>query len=90
MAVYKGMLTSPIIFYGYGFRNHWVWLNGYAGSEYSFVAWKDYNCIYWYSFDQADSDQFSEASKATTIVTALSNLNLPVEGDIWETTKRSV
>jgi hypothetical protein len=36
------------VLYGYAFRNHWFWFNGYpvpgADFSYSFIIWKDYNC----------------------------------------------
>lgn len=44
----KGQYDDTI-FYGYAFKNHWVWFNGYEGpagwgNVYSFIIWKDYNC----------------------------------------------
>ena len=32
-----------LVVFGYAFRFHWLWHNGYYGL--SFVLWKDYNCF---------------------------------------------
>lgn len=39
---------NDVILYGYAFKNHWLWFNGYADpaitdTTFSFVIWKDYN-----------------------------------------------
>jgi hypothetical protein len=42
--------NSDSVVYGYAFRDHWMWYNGYAmndGSFVSFIIWKDYNCNGW-------------------------------------------
>ena len=45
---------NDVVLYGYAFRNHWMWFNGYtdsriASASFSFVIWKDYNCQVWNS-----------------------------------------
>ncbi len=45
----KTVDTSDTVLYGYAFREHWMWYNGFrlSGNVYSFVIWKDYNCQDW-------------------------------------------
>ena len=43
---------NDVVLYGYAFRNHWMWFNGYTDPSisetmFSFVVWKDYNCKDW-------------------------------------------
>jgi hypothetical protein len=41
------------IFYGYGFKDHWLWYNGYKmndGKYVTFIIWKDYNCQTYISY----------------------------------------
>jgi hypothetical protein len=44
---------------GYAFRDHWMWFNGYSylGRTFSFVIWKDYNCVAWISIDDSTFGQ---------------------------------
>lgn len=44
------------VFYGYAFRKHWMWFNGYTygGNTYSFIIWKDYNCQTWHTVANFD------------------------------------
>lgn len=40
---------NDVVLYGYAFKNHWMWHNGWTSSQisgqtFSFVIWKDYNC----------------------------------------------
>ena len=46
------------VLYGYAFNGHWFWLNGFllSGSYYSFIIWKDYNCVKWYTYNNADAN----------------------------------
>jgi hypothetical protein len=40
--------NSDSVVYGYAFRDHWMWYNGFLmndGYYVSFIIWKDYNCI---------------------------------------------
>jgi hypothetical protein len=43
--------TVDAIVYGYAFRDHWMWYNGFVNgaTKLAFVIWKDYNCITWHS-----------------------------------------
>jgi hypothetical protein len=45
--------TLDAVVVGYAFRDHWMWFNGYSylGRTFSFIIWKDYNCIAWVSID---------------------------------------
>jgi hypothetical protein len=45
--------TLDAIVVAYAFRDHWMWFNGYSyqGRTFSFVIWKDYNCVTWNSVD---------------------------------------
>lgn len=54
----KNSIVDPtyndVILYGYTFKNHWMWFNGYSDQainyyKFSFVIWKDYNCQNWRS-----------------------------------------
>jgi hypothetical protein len=44
-----GDTTVDAIVVGYAFRDHWMWFNGYSylGRTFSFIIWKDYNCMVW-------------------------------------------
>lgn len=45
-----GSTNYDSLVYGYAFRGHWIWLNGYAmidGNYVTFIIWKDYNCVSW-------------------------------------------
>jgi hypothetical protein len=42
--------NSDSVVYGYAFRDHWMWYNGFLmddGYYVTFIIWKDYNCITW-------------------------------------------
>jgi hypothetical protein len=42
--------NSDSVVYGYAFRDHWMWINGFQmddGTFVSFIIWKDYNCNGW-------------------------------------------
>ena len=42
------------VFYGYAFRDHWLWYNGIQTNDFTyltFIIWKDYNCAQWYSIN---------------------------------------
>jgi hypothetical protein len=46
--------NSDSVVYGYAFRDHWMWYNGYLmddGKYVSFIIWKDYNCNGWASIN---------------------------------------
>jgi hypothetical protein len=50
-----GDSTLDAIVVGYAFRDHWMWFNGYSyiGRTFSFVIWKDYNCVAWNSIQDS-------------------------------------
>jgi hypothetical protein len=46
--------NSDSVLYGYAFRDHWMWYNGFLmddGYYVTFIIWKDYNCITWSTID---------------------------------------
>jgi hypothetical protein len=46
--------NSDSVVYGYAFRDHWMWYNGFLmddGYYVSFIIWKDYNCKGWTSIN---------------------------------------
>jgi hypothetical protein len=50
----EGSNNGDSVLYGYAFRDHWMWYNGFLmddGHYVSFVIWKDYNCIGWITFN---------------------------------------
>lgn len=51
MSFSSGSQYNDVLVYGYAYKNHWMWFNGYAHDSlsniYSFVVWKDYNCQTW-------------------------------------------
>lgn len=51
IAYYPDRKNYDTVLYGYGFRDHWFWFNGVqvAIGYVSFIIWKDYNCIKWYT-----------------------------------------
>jgi hypothetical protein len=43
-------ISSDSVVYGYAFRDHWMWYNGFLmddGALVAFIIWKDYNCVTW-------------------------------------------
>ena len=55
------------VLYGYAFRRHWFWLNGWKrpdGYYLSFIIWKDYNCVNVITID--DTSMSSYSSSMTT------------------------
>jgi hypothetical protein len=48
-----GDSTLDAVVVGYAFRDHWMWFNGYTYQTrtFSFIIWKDYNCVTWISAD---------------------------------------
>jgi hypothetical protein len=47
--------TLDAIVVAYAFRDHWMWFNGYSylGRTFSFIIWKDYNCVNWFTADDS-------------------------------------
>ena len=75
------------VLYGYGFRGHWFWLNGWqtsAGKYVTFIIWKDYNCVKWSSYNAVSGGSSYSLSIASSIrnnVTA-GVAKMPLS-DIW-------
>lgn len=74
------------VLYGYSFRSHWLWYNGFKMDDnhyFTFVIWKDYNCISWITYR---SDVSSGSNLATNgaidsiFNNAMSTFDL---NDIW-------
>ena len=52
------------IVFGYAFRNHWMWINGFpANGEptkmWAYIIWKDYNCKRWTTYSNRSSGGFA-------------------------------
>lgn len=78
------------ILYGYAFNGHWFWFNGFhlVNNNYiSFIIWKDYNCITWYSFNPID-ENLSQSTFSDDITSSLTSglqvgSNSRDVSDIW-------
>jgi hypothetical protein len=60
--------NSDSVVFGYAFRDHWMWYNGYPtndGYYVSFIIWKDYNCITWGTINSNVLDK-GNGGEATT------------------------
>jgi hypothetical protein len=75
----------------YAFRDHWMWFNGYSyiGRTFSFIIWKDYNCITWNSVDDTVMSAAPTSNNLAYLVSMsfgyLQSTNKIVNpyGDIW-------
>jgi hypothetical protein len=71
----------------YAFRDHWMWFNGYSylGRTFSFIIWKDYNCVTWNAVDNSViSGSSSGNAFGTTMLAAYRNIALVNPYiDIW-------
>lgn len=85
------------IMYGYGFRKHWIWINGYKtsdGTTFGIVVWKDYNCHGWFTFNgnspSQETNTFTGTAKDNVVSQHITfkSLGAAVRGDIWETARR--
>lgn len=77
---------SDAVLYGYAFRSHWVWINGYrnnVGTYLSFVIWKDYNCQVWSTIPYASGGGFDSAHVAQMTNAATNTKNNFSVDDIW-------
>jgi hypothetical protein len=79
--------TTDAVVVGYAFRDHWMWFNGYSyqGRTFSFIIWKDYNCIAWISVGDSAINGNPGSSLIDTFVSdTLSSMtvNSPYD-DIW-------
>jgi hypothetical protein len=82
-----GDSTLDAIVVGYAFRDHWMWFNGYSyiSRTFSFVIWKDYNCVAWISVDNSVMNGFPGSSTIDRLVSdtlSTMTLNSPYD-DIW-------
>jgi hypothetical protein len=82
-----GDSTPDAVVVGYAFRDHWMWFNGYAyqGRTFSFIIWKDYNCVTWISAaDSAVNGNFGASQFDADVINALNYLTIvsPYD-DIW-------
>jgi hypothetical protein len=78
------------VLYGYAFRDHWMWYNGFLmddGYYVSFIIWKDYNCITWITHnDMVDGQSTFDAATTDLIKSAISNFASQVDkSDVWRT-----
>lgn len=93
LATYKVGINADTVLSGYAFREHWLWINGYAmdyGNFMSFIIWKDYNCFKWYIIDAmywGDGISRSYSSSVyTEFIYKISNYtDLANQNDIWGT-----
>ncbi len=61
--VIKSTTQRDTILYGYAFRDHWMWYNGYTLDGLiilGFIIWKDYNCQGWNDVASLGKGGFSE------------------------------
>ena len=85
--------NADTVLYGYAFRDHWMWYNGYLMADGKFVAfiiWKDYNCAKWWSYD-ANAVGGPTNSTLSNDVYFKSNYTgmswlYSVSGNVWMTT----
>lgn len=81
------------VLYGYAFRDHWFWYNGYKttdGTQYAFIIWKDYNCdpSNWVSynslFGSASSNYDQTTNGALTMGLASLKVNTNHMSNVWQ------
>jgi hypothetical protein len=81
--------NSDCVFYGYAFRDHWMWFNGYAmndGYYVTFILWKDYNCVTWVTYNpNSGGPQFSYSLDTVNLIMGafLSMKSTFTYDDIW-------
>jgi hypothetical protein len=79
--------TVDAVVVGYAFRDHWMWFNGYSyqGRTFSFIIWKDYNCVTWFSVgDSAINGSPSTDQIDMIVLMAITALNTAsLFDDIW-------
>jgi hypothetical protein len=86
----EGSNNGDSVLYGYAFRDHWMWYNGFLmddGHYVSFIIWKDYNCITWTTHnDNAGVQSTFDAATTDLIKTAIGNFAPQVDkSDVWRT-----
>lgn len=53
------------VLYGYAFHNRWFWENGFVltdGNFLTFIIWKDYNCVTWFTYNPIEASTFHVSS----------------------------
>lgn len=81
------------VLYGYAFRQHWLWLNGYKTNDdhyVSFIVWKDYNCAgNWFDVSNSSNihSTFSEDETAALRLKFSSYRQIGSYDDVWGTAK---
>jgi hypothetical protein len=80
--------NADSVLYGYAFRNHWMWYNGFLmddGYYVTFIIWKDYNCVGWITHnDNIDGQSTFNSTTTALIQTAITNFAPQVnQDDIW-------
>jgi hypothetical protein len=82
--------NADSVLYGYGFRDHWMWYNGFLmddGYYVTFIIWKDYNCVGWITHnDNIDGQSTFDTATTALITSAITNFAPQVDPtDIWGT-----
>jgi hypothetical protein len=80
VVAHTGQLSnSDTILYGYAFKDHWLWYNGFKmndGKYLGFIVWKDYNCqtyISYKGYAQTVRNSFTSTDQ-TVLDTALTTV----------------
>ncbi len=86
--VIQTTVSKDTVVYGYAFRDHWMWYNGYVinNAFLSFVIWKDYNCQGW--IEPGSSLTFTSTENAAIIKLSNSFQASADRADIWGTAKK--
>lgn len=88
------LMTSSVfdsIFYGYAFRDQWMWYNGvpFASQSYNsaatLIVWKDYNCHTWKNIRAPNSDSTFNTEQKSRIDTLVGSIDASsVRSDVWQ------
>lgn len=86
--------NADTVVYGYAFRDHWMWYNGYQmddGYYVGFIIWKDYNCAGWTTFNLNTDPTYNFADPVNDrIINAFNTFKTSgksVQNNIWQTAK---
>lgn len=81
--------TDDTVFYGYAYRDHWLWYNGltYDNQNYfALIIWKDYNCKDWVTVNS-----YSDIAPNKDWLSNVGDLNPQTSyDDVWLTAKNRV
>jgi hypothetical protein len=86
----NSLINVDSVLYGYAFRDHWMWSNGFLmdnGHYVSLIIWKDYNCITWLTFD-SNLNYYTTFDHTTSSLIQTAIFNFPSKADktdIWKT-----